>query len=127
MLIDSNMVEAETGEIKIPDICPITMENLLFFIYHDSLDQTKFSGDLMVAADKYNISALFKLCVNYFANNLTEANAVDVMNSAYETNEKDLFEKACKFVLKHEVIGVEDWKEMMKKNPSYVIEILEAK
>ena len=81
----------------------------------------------MVAADKYNISALLKLCVNYFANNLTEANAVDVMNSAYETNEKELFEKACKFVLKHEVIGVEDWKDMMKKNPSYVIEILEAK
>ena len=76
---------------------------------------------------KYNISALLKLCVNYFANNLTEANAVDVMNSAYETNEKELFEKACKFVLKHEVIGVEDWKDMMKKNPSYVIEILEAK
>ena len=127
MLMDSNMVETKTGEIKIPDISPITMENLLFFIYHDSLDQTKFSGDLMVAADKYNISALFKLCVNYFANNLTETNAVDVMNSAYETNEKELFEKACKFVLKHEVIGVEDWKDLMKKNPSYVIEILEAK
>ena len=121
------MVEAKTGEIKIPDISPITMENLLFFIYHDTLDQTKFSGDLMVAADKYNISALVKLCVNYFAINLTENNAVDVMNSAYETNQKELFRKACKFVLQNKVIGVEVWEDMMKKNPSYVIEVLEAK
>ena len=127
MLIDSNMVEAETGEIKIPDVSPGTMEDFLFFIYHDDLDKAKISGDLMVVADKYNVTALSKFCVNYFENNLTETNVLDVMNSAYEINQKELFRKACKFVFKHKLIGDEDWKDMMKKNPSYVIEILEAK
>ena len=127
MLIDSNMIEAETGEIKIPDVSPDTMEDFLFFIYHDDLDKTKISGDLMVVADKYNVTALSKFCVNYFENNLTESNALDVMNSAYETNKKELFGKACKFVFKHKLIGDEDWQNMKKNNPSYAIEVLEAR
>ena len=126
MLIDSNMVEAETGEIKIPDVSPDTMEDFLFFIYHDTLDKTKISGDLLVVADKYNVTALSKFCVNYFDNNLTESNAVDVMNSAYLTNKKELIGKACKFVFKHKLIGDEDWQDMKKNNPSYAFEVLEA-
>ena len=60
MLNDSDMVEAKSGEIKITDIFSVTMEKLLFFIYHDDLDENKISGELMLAADKYNISALYK-------------------------------------------------------------------
>lgn len=86
MLNDSDMVEAKSGEIKVTDISPITMESLLFFIYHDNLDESKNSGDLMMAADKYNISALYKFCVYNFDMNLIEENAVDVMNSAYLKN-----------------------------------------
>ena len=121
------MVEAETGEIKIPDVSPDTLEIFLFFIYYDTLDKTKISGDLLVVADKYNVSALVKLCVNYLENNLTEFNAVDVMNSAYLTNKKELFGKACKYVFNHKLIGDEDWQGMKKNNPSYAIEVLEAR
>ena len=77
MLNNSDLVEANS------DISPTTMESLLFFIYHDNLDESKISGDLMMAADKYNISALYKFCVYYFKNNLTEENAEDVMKLAY--------------------------------------------
>ena len=127
MLIDCKMVEAKSGEIKITDISLVTMENLIFFIYHDNLEETKISGDLMVAADKYNISALVKLCVHFLANNLTETNGVEIMNSAYLTNEKELFGEACKFVFKHKLIGDEDWQDMKKNNPSYAFQVLEAR
>ena len=93
MLNNSDMVEAKSGEIKVPDISPTTMESLLFFIYHDNLDESKISGDLMMAADKYNISALYKFCVYYFKNNLTEENAEDVMKLAYLKNEHELLRK----------------------------------
>ena len=126
MLNDSDMVEAKLGEIKITDIFSFTMENLLFFIYHDDLDENKISGELMLAADKYNISALYKFCVNYFDKNLTEENAMDVMNSAYLKNETDLFGKACKCVFKHKLIGKEAWQDMNKNSPDYVIDILDA-
>ena len=126
MLNDSDMVEAKSGEIKITDIFSFTMENLLFFIYHDDLDENKISGELMLAADKYNISALYKFCVNYFDKNLSEENAMDVMNSAYLKNETDLFGKACKFVFKHKLIGKEAWQDMNKNSPDYVIDILDA-
>ena len=75
MLNNSDMVEAKSGEIKVPDISPTTMESLLFFIYHD------------------NIFALYKFCVYYFKNNLTEENAEDVMKLAYLKNEHELLRK----------------------------------
>ena len=126
MLNHSDMVEAKSGEIKVTDISPITMESLLFFIYHDNLDECKISGDLMMAADKYNISALYKFCVCYFKNNLTEENALEVMNSAYLKNEHELFEKACKFVFKNNGFEKLAWQDMIKNNPDYVIDILKA-
>ena len=127
MLNDSDMVEAKSGEIKVTDISPITMESLLFFIYHDNLDESIISGELMMAADKYNISALYKFCVYYFKNNLTEENVVDVMGSAYLKNEHELFEKACKLFFKNKpFLGKEAWQDMIKNNPDYVIEILKA-
>ena len=126
MLNDSDMVEAKSGEIKMIDISSATIEKLLFFIYHDDLDENKISVELMLAADKYNISALYKFCVNYFDENLTEENAIDVMNLAYLKNENKLFGKACKFVFKHKLIGEEAWQDMKKNNADYVIDILEA-
>ena len=127
MLNGIDMVEAKSGEIKVTDISPVTMESLLFFIYHDNLDESKISGDLMMAADKYNISALYKFCVYYFKNNLTEENAEDVMKLAYLKNEHELFEKACKFVLKNKPFGEKAWQDMIKNNPDYVIEILKVR
>ena len=70
----------------------------------------------MRAADKYNISALYKFCVCYFKNNLTEENALEVMNSAYLKNEHELFEKACKFVFKNRPFGEKVWQDMIKNN-----------
>ena len=127
MLNNSDMVEAKSGEIKVTDISPITMESLLFFIYHDNLDESKISEDLMMAADKYNIFALYKFCVYYFKNNLTEENAEDVMKLAYLKNEHELFEKACKFVFKNKPFGEKAWQDMIKNNPDYVIEILKVR
>ena len=80
----------------------------------------------MLAADKYNISALYKFCVNYFDKNLSEENAMDVMNSAYLKNETDLFGKACKFVFKHKLIGKEAWQDMKNNRPDYVMDICDV-
>ena len=42
MLMNEKMVEAATGEIRIKDISAKTMKDLLYFIYHDDLDKTKY-------------------------------------------------------------------------------------
>ena len=36
---NKDIVEAKTGEIKITDITASAMEMLLFYIYHDDLDE----------------------------------------------------------------------------------------
>ena len=54
--------------------------------------------DLLLAADKYNIPDLVKICMNHLKTNLTEVNAVDIMSKSYMINQKDLFDAARKFV-----------------------------
>merc|ERR1719483_89517 len=60
--LENDMVEATSGKIKITDISPITMENLLYYIYHEDLlkVEAKIVLDLLYAAEKYAIFDLVK-------------------------------------------------------------------
>merc|ERR1719237_86524 len=84
-----SMIEASTGEIRIKDISADTMESLLYFLYFDHKNlkgKNKINIDLLLAADKYNIPDLVKICVNHLKTNLTEVNAVDIMAKSYMIN-----------------------------------------
>merc|ERR1719228_2573599 len=55
-MLSSKMKEATSGEIKITDISAKTMKDLLFFLYHGTLNETEINGALLKAAEKYEIS-----------------------------------------------------------------------
>merc|ERR1719495_2580332 len=115
-------MEATSGKINITDASAVTIENLLFFLYHGDLDQTKINGDLLVAAEKYEIKDLINACVNYMMENLTEKNAADILISAYLVdNQKILFRRAYKFIFQNrlidKVVETDDWKGFEKKDP----------
>ena len=96
-----SMIEASTGEIKINDISADVMESLLYFLYFEFenlKEKIKINIDLLLAADKYNIPDLVRICVNHLKTNLTEGNAVEIMIKSYMINQKDLFDAAQKFV-----------------------------
>ena len=47
MLNDSPMIEGTSGKIEVNDIAAETMENLLFYLYHDFVDKLKIDSDLL--------------------------------------------------------------------------------
>jgi len=124
-----DMVEATTGKIEISDTSATTMENLLFYIYHEDLhkNEAKIVLDLLMAADKYAISDLVNICVKVLKERLSEKNVVDVMTAAYLTNQEELFETAYKFIFKLRIeknVEIEAWKELDKKNPTLAIKMM---
>ena len=124
-----NSIEATSGKIEITDISASAMENLLFYVYHENIDGAKITGDLLVAANKYDISDLVNICVTFLGDNLSEENVMDVMTAAFLTDQEELFELACKFVFKIRtdnqiVVETEAWKELQEEKPILALKML---
>ena len=54
--------EAKTGRVVIKDVDPETIEVLVKYIYTDAVEEGERTTELLAAADKYNLTALFKVC-----------------------------------------------------------------
>ena len=124
-----NSSEATSGEIEITDISASAMENLLFYVYHEYIDGAKITGDLLVAANKYDISDLVNFCVEFLGDNMSEKSAVDVMAAAFLTDQDELFELACKFIFKiridnQNVVETEAWKKLQEEKPILAFKML---
>ena len=129
MLVENDFIESSSGKIEITDISATAMENLLFFIYHEDLDGTKITGDLLVVANKYDVSDLVNYCVEFLGGNLSENNAVDVMTSAFLTDQEELFELAYKFIffklrIKDQMVETEAWKKLQEEKPVLALKML---
>ena len=129
MLVENDFIESTSGKIEITDISATTMENLLFFIYHEDLDGTKITGDLLVAANKYDVSDLVNYCVEFLGGNLSENNAVDVMTSAFLTEQEELFELAYKFIFfklrnDNQMVKTEAWEKFQEEKPVLALKML---
>jgi hypothetical protein len=104
------------GEVIFDDVKPEVMETLIYFIYHDAIqDELKINIDLLLAADKYKILGLIDVCAVYLEANLSLEIGLDVMISAYLTNQKSLFAAASNFVCenKGEFVKSDFWNEML--------------
>ena len=131
--MENDMVKGTSGKIKITDISPITMENLLFYIYHEDLlkVEAKIVLDLLWAAYKYAIFDLVKMCVKVLKESLSKKNVVDVMTTAFSTNQEDLFESAYQFNfnlrMENQNVDIEAWKELEEKNPNLAKQMTDPK
>ena len=106
------------------------MENLLYYIYHESLKSiAMITHDLLLAADKYDIPDLVNICNELMIANMNDKNVMNVMTSAFLTNQKELFKMACEFVFKRsrngQSVEIEAWKEFKEKNPVLANKMLE--
>ena len=128
MLMDSNMAESISGEVKVTDTSEITMESLLYYIYHDELDDEKINEELLIAAEKYEVLGLVWICLNHLKKNLNVHNAVNILIASYLVDHKELFNLATQFIVKHKGELVENgtWEEMKEKNPKLALKMLDA-
>ena len=77
MLVDNEMLEKSSGEVKITDVSAAAMESLLYFFYHDDFPENKITVDLLSAADKYIVSELIEICLHHLKANLTQGNLLN--------------------------------------------------
>ena len=117
------ILESMNAEVRFDDVKPEVMETLIYFVYHDAIqDEMKINIDLLLAADKYKINGLIDVCAVYLEANLSLEIGLDVMISAYLTNQKSLFAAASNFVCenKGELVKSDFWKEMLDSKPELI-------
>ena len=115
--------QAEVMEINENDFNSDTMEQVFFYFYHGSVQDTKMiNTDLLRAADKYEAIGLMDMCANYLESNLSLENALDVLVTAELTNQKALFDSAAKFVWKKQGKTKKNgaYNEMLEKDPKFI-------
>ena len=88
--------------------------------------EVKIVLDLLWAAYKYAIFDLVKMCVKVLKESLSKKNVVDVMTTAFSTNQEDLFESAYKFLfkLKIENVEIKAWKNLDEKTPTLAAKMM---
>ena len=85
MLNDNPMIEGTSGEVRITDFTADVIENLLFFMYNDTVDKKSINCHLLKAANKYLMDGLKNICSEYLSANLNLENALELMVAAYLT------------------------------------------
>jgi len=128
MLLNNSM-ESSIGEIELTETSASVVEALLHFIYNNIIEKSKISTALLAAAHKYMVTDLIKICVDFLAENLTGENAVEVMTTAYATNQKELLRKASKILFKNQLAGqtfeTAAWNEMKEKDPDLALTMID--
>ena len=127
MFLNMDMKEGASGEVEIKDVAVETMDMLLYYLYHEEVEDTKLvDTNLLFAAEKYNIPGLLKLCVNHLKASLSMDNVLDILLCAHLTNQVDLFNTASNFVNKNKgkLTKTMEWKEIMETNPKLIANVL---
>jgi speckle-type POZ protein len=130
MLEDGKFTEGQTKTITIPDIEPTVFKQLLWYIYTGSapsLGEESIMMPLYLAADKYQLDALKKICEEGLIQNLKLENAVVYLSWAYSHLLPKLKEASANFLIKHrrekELWAQPEWKELSRSHQKAFHEI----
>ena len=127
-MLNMDMKEGASGEVEINDVTTETMDILLYYLYHEEVEDAKLvDTNLMFAAEKYNVPGLLKLCVKHLKASLSMDNVLDILLSAHLIpNQEDLFNTASIFVYENrgKLTKTMEWKEMMETNPKLIANVL---
>jgi speckle-type POZ protein len=95
-MLTTDMTEAATNSVDIPDINSKTMRELLHFMYSGEVENLdEIANDLIFAAEKYEIKQLKVLCIDQIITKLTEENVVDALIIADRVSDTDKLLKKC--------------------------------
>ena len=124
-----DMTESKTKNIIISDFSPDVIVKMLQFIYSGRVvldEQSELIGELLKAADKYELGMLKKVCEDKLCD------AMDLKDSVRNLILGDMVgaQKLMKSALQHlasnmsSVIDTEEWKSCAKHHPALVTEVM---
>ncbi|KAL6953836.1 hypothetical protein U1Q18_046966 [Sarracenia purpurea var. burkii] len=80
MFKQNGMLESENNRIEITDIGENVMEEMLRYIYTGNVEKLdELAGDLLEAADKYDLGKLKTMCENALISNLSVDSAAETL------------------------------------------------
>ncbi|GBM43561.1 TD and POZ domain-containing protein 4 [Araneus ventricosus] len=130
-MMTNDMKEKITDCIHVDDLENDIMQQLLFFLYSDIIENFQWSSatQLYYAADKYQIGKLKGVCSSFLVGNLTTTNAGELLLLADTHNDSDLKKSVEDFILENEeqVFGSKEWEMLMETNPLLVMKTMHLK
>ncbi|KAI5346668.1 PREDICTED: BTB/POZ [Prunus dulcis] len=131
-MLDSDGCKAPPNDaVTLPELNHEELESLLEFLYNGDLHEEKMNKhvySLFLAADKYGISYLQKLCERHMLESLSTANALDVLEVADVCSCLTLKENALDFIVKnmHDIVFSAKYDAFALKNPHLCVQISRA-
>lgn len=130
-MFSNDCQEAKESKVVISDVSTEVFELLLHFMYTNKVKQMETYGqELLVAADKYEITDLVSNCVQYFVDNTTINSVVDLLIFADKCNIEHLKSMCTKFIVANykEVVVTESWQKLKngKRIQTDFLEVMSA-
>ena len=126
-MFSHSMKEKIENQVEVVDIDADTFAEMLEFIYssHVALNSKVSIANLLVAAEKYNLVDLKKLCEERLCVQMSVNNVLDMMELADLHNAANLRAMALKFIGRNakEVASQKEWRERF---PDVVVDIIDA-
>jgi speckle-type POZ protein len=99
-MVTSEMKEAKEGVADVPDFDSKIMKEVLRFVYCNKVENLEeIAGELIVAADKYQIEQLKSLCIENLVPKVTAENVcLMILLSQRVSNATKLFESCLKTI-----------------------------
>jgi len=126
-MFECEMQEKNTGVVKITDVEPDIVSDLLSYIYTGSAPNLNTNAkELVIAADKYNMEELVILCVKQLESNLSSETVVDTLLVADKIYLGKPLKDACIDFIRKEyssVSGLESWKSLEHSSKELALEV----
>ena len=120
----SNMTENDTGCVRIENMLPEVLDQLLNYIYTGiatSLDT--LVKEVLAAAHLYQVEKLKQLCEEKLSSNIDVENCIDLLVLSDLHQASILKDKSLKF-LSRNIEDVNNWKETLKDYPALMVELI---
>ena len=121
--------EQKTNILKIDDLEPLVVKEMLRFLYTDRVEKMdELAKDLLMAADKYMIDQLKTQCQAALTETVTVENCCQLLALADSYSASQLKTVATRFVMQHtaEVSTTVGWKVLKQTHPHLGFELVEA-
>ncbi|CAG0902031.1 unnamed protein product [Cyprideis torosa] len=123
-MFQHDMMEKQTGEVKIADFSAEVIEELLRFMYTGNVKNIEKNRELFAAAAKYNLEALKKICEKRLACSLSSENLYQTLVLAELHESVYLKDASVRFLRRNpEILRDEEFASQLKREGSLAVEL----
>jgi len=128
-MLQADMAEAKDKKVTIKNIPSDVVAEMILYIYTGNTPNlNKLAGDLLGAAEQYQLEMLKNICEDKLCSSLEITNSVNhlILGDLYQAH--NLKRMALQFVVRNmsTVLRTRDWKESLLDHPALMAEVMEA-